>query len=218
MDPQAALERWRRAVRDNDREEAHDAALDLARWIRSGGFEPKWKSKAEREKVRSAARRAVQRVSSRALASMQFSTPGPGKTATLSAARKKLEGGRFTLGGMTFGPGVTPAEARDYVAAARVNTRREQAKHAVARGVLEQVPRGSRSTSTTPACSDLKVTVWEERDRLHIAIVDAATEQETVAEWWDDDARQMFEDGFFKSGRELRASVLEYAKDMGLCR
>ncbi|MGH9317729.1 MAG: hypothetical protein ACRD1P_11570 [Thermoanaerobaculia bacterium] len=64
--------------------------------------------------------------------------------------------------------------------------------------------------------SEVDVAVWEERDRLHIHIRDKKTQQRTIAEWWDDDARQMFEDGFFKSGRDLERSVLDYAEEMGL--
>src|ERR1035437_5668838 len=48
--------------------------------------------------------------------------------------------------------------------------------------------------------SQVKVTVWEERDRISIGVVDKATEQITIAEWLDEDARSMFEDGFFKPG------------------
>ena len=33
--------------------------------------------------------------------------------------------------------------------------------------------------------------------------------------WWDDDARQMFEDGFFKR-RDLESSVIKYADEMGV--
>lgn len=58
------------------------------------------------------------------------------------------------------------------------------------------------------------VEVWEERDRLHIAIEDQKTGK-TIADWWDDDARQMFEDGFFES-RNLDRSVIEYADSIGL--
>ncbi len=64
--------------------------------------------------------------------------------------------------------------------------------------------------------AEVDVNVWEERDRLHIAIVDKKTGQRTIAEWWDDDARQMFEDGFFKRGVELKRSVIHYAEEMGL--
>lgn len=67
----------------------------------------------------------------------------------------------------------------------------------------------------------LFVEVWEERDRLHIALyatkgkhaaIGAGT---LVAEWWDDDARSMFEDGFFDA-RNLKESVIEYAASVGL--
>ena len=60
-----------------------------------------------------------------------------------------------------------------------------------------------------------KVMRWSERDRLHIAIVDAATEQRTFAEWWDEDAVAMFDDGFFDP-RDLELSVIRYARDMGM--
>lgn len=72
---------------------------------------------------------------------------------------------------------------------------------------------------------DAKVISWSERDRLHIGIVDKETEQKSIADWWDDDARQMFEDGFFKpgnirhqtiTGRAFEDSVLEYAESVGL--
>lgn len=59
------------------------------------------------------------------------------------------------------------------------------------------------------------VSVWEERDRLHIHLFHR-NENHTVAEWWDDDARAMIEDGFFTMGRGLKASVLDYAKSVGL--
>ena len=64
---------------------------------------------------------------------------------------------------------------------------------------------------------DVRVEVWEERDRLHIGIQDEETE-EYVVSWWDDEARQMFEDGFFKRGPGLKESVLDYAETVGLLR
>jgi len=66
------------------------------------------------------------------------------------------------------------------------------------------------------AFADTTLNVWEERDRLHIALVDTKTEQKTFAEWWDDDAREMFEDGFFERGKRLHQSVFDYAKEHGL--
>ena len=58
------------------------------------------------------------------------------------------------------------------------------------------------------------VTTWEERNRLHIAIEDVEND-DILAEWWDDDARQMFEDGFFSS-KDLEGSVIDYAAQMGI--
>ena len=52
---------------------------------------------------------------------------------------------------------------------------------------------------TKPTRHDVRVEAWQERDRLGIWITDNRNEK-TIAEWWDDDARQMFEDGFFKGG------------------
>ena len=56
---------------------------------------------------------------------------------------------------------------------------------------------------------------WEERDRLGIWVTDNETGK-TVFEVWDDDARQMFEDGFFKTGKEFESSVLNYLTDRGI--
>lgn len=64
--------------------------------------------------------------------------------------------------------------------------------------------------------AEVDVDVWQERDRLSIVIRDKKTGQRTIAEWWDDDARQMFEDGFFRRGVELKRSVIAYAEEMGL--
>ena len=86
------------------------------------------------------------------------------------------------------------------------------------------IPTGKKKKYTR---SQVKVTVWEERDRLHIGIVDKATEEVSIADWWDDDARQMFEDGFFKPGiihrsldqvadDKMTKSVLDYAEEIGM--
>jgi hypothetical protein len=79
------------------------------------------------------------------------------------------------------------------------------------------VPRTGKHRKAAPPASECKVSVWEERDRLHIHLYHG-DENTTVAEWWDDDARSMFEDGFFKSGRDLTQSVIEYAQSHGLVR
>lgn len=54
---------------------------------------------------------------------------------------------------------------------------------------------------------------WEERDRLGIWVTDTKTEK-VVFEIWDDDARQLFIDGFFKPGDRFKESVLEYLKEI----
>lgn len=75
-----------------------------------------------------------------------------------------------------------------------------------------------------PTRDEVEVDTWKERDRLGIWVNDKKTGK-TIAEWWDEDARQMFEDGFFKPGvpelshekpgREFIESVLSYLEDVG---
>lgn len=55
---------------------------------------------------------------------------------------------------------------------------------------------------------------WNERDRLHIGLREKGTDN-TIADWWDDDVRSMFEDGFFNNKR-LHQSVVDYANDMSM--
>ncbi len=88
-------------------------------------------------------------------------------------------------------------------------------------------PAGSVARKAKPPTADqVQIEVWEERDRLHIGIQDKNTGQ-YYASWWDDKARQMFTDGFFKGSiihgelsqsadTELANSVLVYALEMGI--
>jgi hypothetical protein len=55
------------------------------------------------------------------------------------------------------------------------------------------------------------VDIWTERDRLGIWVTDKLKDK-VVFEVWDDDARQLFDDGFFRPGDGLKGSVLEYLK------
>lgn len=71
------------------------------------------------------------------------------------------------------------------------------------------------SAKAKPTRDNVRVEVWEERDRLHIGIQDKET-GDYYASWWDDDAREMFEQGFFKSRPNLEESVLKYAEDVGI--
>lgn len=76
-----------------------------------------------------------------------------------------------------------------------------------------------------PTREDVSVGAWQERDRLGIWISDNRTGR-TIAEWWDDEAREMFEQGLFKPGVPqyswekpgpgFVASVLDYAESVGL--
>ena len=77
------------------------------------------------------------------------------------------------------------------------------------------VPKSRIKKKKTPSRDDVRVELWEERDRLHIGIQDKET-GDYYASWWDDDARQMFEDGFFKRRPGLEESVLSYAEGMGI--
>ena len=91
------------------------------------------------------------------------------------------------------------------------------------------VPKSQRGkdnpySGTKPTREDVSVNSWVERDRLGIWIEDNRTGK-TIIEWWDDGARQMFDDGFFKEATFTRSgelggpqfinSVLDYAEEMG---
>ncbi len=81
-----------------------------------------------------------------------------------------------------------------------------------------------RRKPALPACGNLVVDQWFERDRAMVHVKTKDTEK-TVAEWWDDDVGQMVEDGFFKTlgFRGKRGapiddrSVLEYLAYRGDC-
>lgn len=71
---------------------------------------------------------------------------------------------------------------------------------------------------------DTNLTVWEERDRLHIALYLKSDEKldDPLLDLWDEAAREAFEDGFLKAGwlkdedPTLKASAFKYAKEMGM--
>jgi hypothetical protein len=71
----------------------------------------------------------------------------------------------------------------------------------------------NRFSGSNPA-PQYRVDVWQERDRLSIVVSDEWHDGKTVAEWWDDDARSMVEDGFFNP-RHMGQSVMDYLADMG---
>ena len=82
----------------------------------------------------------------------------------------------------------------------------------------------STGIKNKPTRGDTEISSWAERDRLGIWITDKRTDK-TIAEWWDEDAREMFDQGFFKpgdvrhqtiTGRAFEESVLDYAESVGI--
>ena len=118
-------------------------------------------------------------------------------------------------------------EKRDLDAGWQVNIKRSEPRAPVLDELWESSAQPQRlpPTAKKPARHDVKVETWLERDRLGIWITDNRTGK-TVAEWWDEDAREMFEQGWFKPGvpqrttekpsREFVDSVLDYAESVGL--
>ncbi|MDD4985483.1 MAG: DUF192 domain-containing protein [Dehalococcoidales bacterium] len=86
-------------------------------------------------------------------------------------------------------------------------------------------PRNLPQTAKKPTRDEVKVDAWQERDRLGIWLTDRRTDK-VIAEWWDEDAREMFEQGWFKPGvpqhanekpsRAFVDSVLDYAESVGM--
>ncbi len=84
---------------------------------------------------------------------------------------------------------------------------------------------------TRPTCwrpltlRDTAISVWQERDRLHVSITRNDTGA-TLAEWWDQDVADLYADGFLKSGRPfgglserdpvLHRSAFEYLQHLGI--
>jgi len=84
---------------------------------------------------------------------------------------------------------------------------------------------GEKGKPAQPTSEEVTVDSWAERDRLGIWVTDEKT-GETIAEWWDDEARQMFEEGFFAEpdyirgqklvGRKFEESVKNYLEGTGV--
>lgn len=72
---------------------------------------------------------------------------------------------------------------------------------------------------------EVGIETWFERDRAFVGIRDLETD-EFLVEWWDDDVRELFEDGFFVMdaplgqprllGKRFRESVVKHAVQMGV--
>ncbi|MDD4986604.1 MAG: DUF192 domain-containing protein [Dehalococcoidales bacterium] len=118
------------------------------------------------------------------------------------------------------------AEKKDLDAGWKVKIKRSEPRASVLDELWENSVQPQRlpSTAKKPARQDVKVETWQERDRLGIWLTDKRTDK-VIAEWWDDGARQMFEDGFFKpgmirqqaiTGRDFEESVMAYAESVGI--
>lgn len=59
-----------------------------------------------------------------------------------------------------------------------------------------------------------EIHTWFERDRQHVELRDADTDQ-TIIEWWDEAVIEAVEDGFLNP-RDWHGSALAYAEDMAL--
>lgn len=70
---------------------------------------------------------------------------------------------------------------------------------------------------------DTTLSVWSERDRLHVALYhkNDTAKKDPFIDIWDDDARQAFEDGFLRArfmkdeDPTLKQSAFSYAKELG---
>ena len=60
--------------------------------------------------------------------------------------------------------------------------------------------------------SDTRIETWFERDRAHVALIDALN-GETIVEWWDEEVSEAVEDGFLNP-RDWHGSAFEYAQDV----
>jgi len=60
----------------------------------------------------------------------------------------------------------------------------------------------------------IELHTWFERDRAHVSLRDAETNQ-TIIEWWDEEVCEAIEDGFLDM-RDLEGSATAYAEAMGI--
>ena len=76
--------------------------------------------------------------------------------------------------------------------------------------------------SECPSCGSLqaslprryKVSTWFERDRAHVCLQDADTD-EAIMEFWDGDVYCLIEDGFIDP-RDWKGSMIDYAVHLGI--
>ncbi len=66
----------------------------------------------------------------------------------------------------------------------------------------------------TKTIEDTEIRVWQERDRLHVALHDKGSDK-TLIEWRDDDAREAIEDGFLDIKEAVLGSLERFVKQGG---
>ncbi len=122
-----------------------------------------------------------------------------------------------------------PAEKRDLDNGWPVEVKPDEPRASVLCELWEVAARDDTTLARTrsmkkPGRHDVRVDSWTERDRLGIWITDPRTDK-VLAQWWDEGARQMFEDGFFKpgmirqqtiTGHDFEESVMAYAESVGI--
>jgi uncharacterized membrane protein (UPF0127 family) len=117
-------------------------------------------------------------------------------------------------------------EKKELNAGWKVKIRRTEPRASILDELWESAaqPRSLTSTVKKPSRHDVEVVTWAERDRIGIWITDRRTDK-VIAQWWDEDAREMFEQGWFKpgdirhqaiTGQAFEESVLDYAESVGL--
>lgn len=91
----------------------------------------------------------------------------------------------------------------------------------------QQNTTSSRSVSEREPITiqETALNTWFERDRAHVALLDARTDA-TIVEWWDEEVFQAIEDGFLDDRafilnrlarpRRLHESAYEFAANIGL--
>ncbi|AQU05316.1 hypothetical protein B1778_00825 [Dehalococcoides mccartyi] len=117
-------------------------------------------------------------------------------------------------------------EKKDLDVGWKIKIRRSEPRASILDALWESSaqPRKVPQTVKKPTRYDVKVETWQERDRLGIWLTDRRTDK-VIAEWWDENAREMFEQGFFKpgmirqqaiTGRDFEKSVMAYAESVGI--
>jgi len=118
-------------------------------------------------------------------------------------------------------------EGKDLDAGWKIKIKRSEPRVSILDELWESSAQSQRlpSTAKKPTRDDVTVETWQERDRLGIWVTDRRTDN-VIAEWWDEDARAMFEQGWFKPGVPQRTterpssvfvdSVLDYAESVGM--